>query len=360
MLSFLAFIVALGILIIAHEYGHFIVAKRSGVKVEKFSIGFGPKIFGVKRGDTEYKVSIIPLGGYVKMAGENYDEEIKGERWEFLSQPPGKRFNIIIAGPLFNYILAFFIFGLIFIIGAPTLSTKVGGVLEDYPAKAVGIRTEDKILSVDGKVVEYWEDLTDIIHKKFDEEITLTLERDSKPFDLVLTPKTKETKNIFGQKIRVALIGITPSDEILTLRLNPLKAFYTGGRKLFLLTGLTYKAIWMMVTGGISPRELTGPIGIYFITGKAAQLGLIYFMHIVAVISLNLAIINLFPLPILDGGHILFLVLEKLRRRPLSQRTQELVTRIGIAFIVFLAIAVSYNDIIKFGVFEKIKTIFMK
>lgn len=358
MLSFLAFIFTLGVLIIVHEFGHFFVAKKTGVRVEKFSIGFGPRIFGIKKGETEYTVSLIPLGGYVKMAGETYEDDIKGEKWEFLSQPPGRRFNIVIAGPLLNYLLAFLIFGMIFIIGAPVLSAKIGDVLEDYPAKKSGIKAGDRILTVDGRPVKYWEDLTNILHKKFDRDVALSVERGDRQFDITIRTKTKEAKNIFGQNIKIALIGITPSDEILTLRYNPARAFYEGAKKLMILTGLTYKGLWMIITGAMSPKELSGPIGIYVITGKAAQLGFVYFINILAVISFNLALLNLLPLPILDGGHILFLVIEKLRRKPLSMRTQEIITKLGFAFIVLLMVAVSYNDLMKFKVFGKIKGLF--
>lgn len=355
MLSFLTFIFTLSILIIVHEFGHFMAARRCGVRVERFSIGFGPKILGVRKGKTEYLLCLVPLGGYVKMAGETYDEGLKGEKWEYLSQAVGRRFNIVIAGPLLNYLLAFFIFGLIFTIGAPTLGTQIGGLLEGYPASEAGLMEGDRIVAVDGKPVRYWEELTDIIHKRFDEELTLTIERGKRPVEIRLKTTSKETENIFGQKMRVALIGIKPSDELLRMRFNPIKAFYVGGRKLLILTGFTYKALWMMVTGGMSPKEITGPIGIYVITGKAAQLGFIYLMNIIAFISFNLAIFNLLPLPILDGGHIFFLGLEKFRGRPLSQRTQELITQIGITFIILLVIAVSYNDIIKFGIVDKVK-----
>jgi len=359
-LSFLAFLFVLGILIIAHEFGHFIVAKRCGVRVERFSIGFGPKIFSIKKGDTEYAISIVPLGGYIKMAGENYDDEVKGEKWEYLSQPPGKRLKIVVAGPLFNYLLAFIIFSFIFMIGSPTLSTKVGGLLDGYPAKRANIRVDDKILSIDGKDVQYWEELTSIVHGKIDEELNLVIERNGRIIKTKLKTKTKEAENVFGQKVRIALMGITPSDELLTMRFNPVKSLYMGGKKLISLTGLTYKGLWMMFTGGLSLREVTGPIGIYVITGKAAKLGFIYLINLVAVISFNLAIFNLLPLPILDGGHVFFLGLEKLRKKPLSQRTQELITQIGIGVILLLVLAVSYNDIVKFGVFEKIKALFTK
>jgi regulator of sigma E protease len=168
-------------------------------------------------------------------------------------------------------------------------------------------------------------------------------------------------ENIFGQKTRVALIGISPSaEDVVIMRYNPVTAAFHAGRRLIMLTGLTYKALWMMATGAMSPKEATGPIGIFFLTSQAAKLGIIALFHFMAVISFNLAIFNLLPLPILDGGHVLFLTIEKIRKKPLSRRAQETITKAGLAFLLFLVVAVSYNDLIRYGVFEKVKNLFIR
>ncbi len=158
MLSAIVFIAVLGILIVIHELGHFIMAKRCGVRVERFSIGFGPKIIGITKGETEYRISEIPIGGYVKLAGETSQDELTGKKWEFLSKSPGQRFKIIIFGPLFNYILGFLLFSLVYMIGEPLLTAEVGGIKEGYPAEAAGIKAGDRIISIDGEKIEYWYD----------------------------------------------------------------------------------------------------------------------------------------------------------------------------------------------------------
>ena len=174
-----------------HEFGHFIVARRLGVRVEKFSFGFGPKLFSIKKGETEYLICLVPLGGYVKMAGDEPGENITGQRWEFLSRNAADRFKIIFAGPLLNYILAFLIFSVIFMFGSPTLTTEVGTLLKGYPAESQGIMAGDRILAIDGKNVKYWEDVTEIIHKHTDGVMILSISRSGKK-----EPKTRNKKEI--------------------------------------------------------------------------------------------------------------------------------------------------------------------
>jgi regulator of sigma E protease len=346
-------------LILVHEFGHFIIAKRSGVRVEKFSFGFGPKLFSVKKAETEYLISAIPLGGYVKMAGDEPGEELKGEAWEFLSKPVIERFKIIFAGPLLNYILAFLIFSVIFIFGSPTLTTEVGGLLKGYPAEKQGIRVGDKIVAIDSKKVKFWEDVTEIVHKRTEGSIKVSIERGGRQFDMDLKPMVRETKDIFGKKIKIALLGIAPSQKIEKVRYGVITSFSMGFKKLMQLTFVTYKAIFAILTGRISLKEsMTGPIGIFMITGKAAELGAIYIFHLMGILSASLAIFNLLPFPVLDGGHIIFLILEKLRGRPLSARTQELITNIGVSFLVLLTLFVFYSDIMNFGVLDKIGGLF--
>ena len=361
MLSLIYFLLVLSVLVIVHEFGHFITAKRLGVRVEKFSFGFGPKLFSFKRGETEYLISAIPLGGYIKMSGEDPTEKLLNEKWEFLSRKPFDRFRIIFAGPLCNYILAFLIFSVIFMFGTPTLTTEVGSLLKDYPAEKQGVKVGDKVLSVDGNKVKYWEDMTEIIHKHPAGPMRLSIERGGKVFEMQIEPVMRETKDIFGKSATVALIGIAPSQKIESVKYGFFRSFGMGFNKLVQLTALTYKAIFAILTGRLSFREsMTGPIGIFFITGKAAHLGLIYIFHLMALLSASLAIFNLLPLPVLDGGHILFLALEKLRGKPLSPRAQEVITNIGISFLILLMVLIFYSDIMKFGIFEKAAGLFRK
>jgi len=217
-LSIVSFIIVLSILVIVHEFGHFIVAKRTGVRVEKFSIGFGPEIFGITKGETRYLVSLVPLGGYVKLKGETPAEALKGEKEEYLSRSVGERARIIFAGPLLNYILAFFIFSFVFMVGSPTLTPMVGKVLPDYPGASAGLRPGDKILEINDTKVDYWEDVTRIVHTNKEAQLKLLIERGDRLIDLEILPKEQEIKTMFGSKKRIGLIGIMPKDEIVYVK----------------------------------------------------------------------------------------------------------------------------------------------
>jgi regulator of sigma E protease len=351
----------LSVLVIAHEFGHFIVAKKTGVHVEKFSIGFGPEIFGVTIGSTRYSISAIPLGGYVKLAGETLADGIKGEKWEYLSRTVGERARIIFAGPLLNYILAFFIFSIVFVVGFPTLSSTIGEVMQGYPASEVGLKPGDKVLEINGEHINYWEDITRIIHTNRKPELKLLIERDGNFIDFIIRPKQKEFKTIFGSKKRVGLIGIMPREDVVYVKYGLIKSVYMGARKLLSLTYITYRALWASLTGAIPFKEsITGPIGIFYITGEAVKLGFVYLLQLMAVISASLAIFNLLPVPVLDGGHLLFLIIEKLRRKPLSYKVQENITQIGLALILCLMVFVFYSDFMRFGIFDKLIHIFQK
>jgi regulator of sigma E protease len=297
----------------------------------------------------------------VKLAGETAEDQIKGEKWEYLSRTVGERSRIIFAGPLLNYILAFFIFSFVFVIGYPTLTSKVGKVLPEYPGKTAGVEAGDKIIEINGQAVEYWEEVTAIVHTNKEPEIALLVERDGEIIDLVVRPKSEEIKTVFGAKKRVGLIGITPSEEIVYVKYNPLKSIFMGAKKLYMLTYITYRALWASATGAISFKEsVTGPVGIFYITGQAARLGFIYLLHLMGVLSASLGIFNLLPVPVLDGGHLLFLAVEKIRRKPVSHKIQEAITQAGLAVLICLMLFVFYNDFMRFGVFEKIFTLFQK
>lgn len=361
LLSLIYFIGVLSVLVLVHEFGHFIVAKRLGIRVEKFSFGFGPKIFSWKKDDTEYLLSAIPLGGYVKMAGDEPGEVLTGKPFEFLSRGISERFKVIFAGPLLNYILAFLIFSIIFMFGSPNLTTEIGTLLKDYPAEKQGIVTGDKVLAIDGRKVKFWEDMTEIIHKHVEGPMRFTIERNGKAFDMEIKPVVREAKDIFGKKVKIALIGIAPSQKIEKVQYGVIKSFYMGFKKLAQLTYITYKAIFLILLGTMSLKEsMTGPIGIFVITGTAAKLGFIYIFHLMGILSASLAIFNLLPLPVLDGGHIIFLALEKLRGRPLSVRTQGIIANIGITFLIILTLFIFYSDIMKFGIFDKAARLFKR
>lgn len=360
MIALIIFLFILGILIIVHEFGHFIIAKRIGVKIEKFSLGFGPQVFARKKEGTEYSLSVIPLGGYVKLAGDNL-EECKGRPYEYLSQAPGRRFWVIFFGPLLNYCLGFLCFWFIFFVGYPTLTTRVGGLLDGFGAKDAGLQVGDKIIAVDGRKVEFWDDLQKVIQEK-KEAVTVRLSilrnKQEKTMDVRIRQKSLDDQ--LGQKRSVGLLGITPYDEIVKVKHGFLASFFLGLNKTWGLTVITYKALWRMLTGKLSIREsVTGPLGIFYITSKAASLGFIALIHLIAVLSVSLGIFNLLPLPVLDGGHIVLLAIEKIRGKYLSLKAERIITQIGVTLIITLAILVTYNDLNRLFA-DKIAGFFMK
>lgn len=361
MLTVISFTIVLSILVIVHEFGHFIVAKRTGVRVERFSVGFGPELFGVTKGETRYAISAVPLGGYVKLAGETTEDDIKGESWEYLSKTAGERARIIFAGPLLNYVLAFFIFTFVFIIGSPTLTATVGKIMPDYPAALSELKPGDRILEVNGEKVNYWEDVTRIVHANREPRIQLLVKREGELIDIVVRPKQEEIRTIFGSRKNVGLIGIMPADEIVYVKYSIFKSIYMGIKKLFVFTYITYRALWASLTGAISFKDsVTGPVGIFYITGQAARLGFIYLLQLLGVLSAALAIFNVLPVPVLDGGHLLFLLIEKLRKKPLSHKVQENVTQAGLFLLIALMAFVFYNDFMRYGIFEKIMQLWRK
>lgn len=354
MISLLAFVFVFGVLIFVHEFGHFIVAKKNGVRVEKFSFGFGKKLFSKTIGKTEYLICAIPLGGYIKMAGDEWQKERKGLPDEFLSKSCGQRTQIIAAGPILNYILAFFLFGLIFIIGSPVSTTRIGQLMDDYPAKAAGLKEQDLILAVDGEKVEYWPDMSALIHEKTEGDVILDVQRGEQVLRFSVTPKIQEHEDIFGQKMKIGLIGVYPSDETVKIKYGLGRSFYEGAKKLKELTVITYKALWYLVIRRLSFREsITGPIGIFYFTGEAARMGFVYLLNLMGLLSMSLAIFNFLPIPVLDGGHLFFLLLEKLRKKPISAKAQEVAHQIGAFALVTLMLFVFYSDILKFGVMDK-------
>ncbi len=357
-MSFLIFLVILSVMILVHEAGHFIVARRQGMKVEKFSLGFGKKIFSFKRNDTEYSLGLVPFGGYVKIAGFS-DTEKTGSKEDFLAHSVGSRAKVIFAGPFVNYIFAFLCFWVIFMIGFPRATSKVGALLEDFPAQKAGIEKGDKIVKIDGIDVRYWDELQEIIYNTKKDVLPVEIERETDIIALDISVKSEEVKDIFGNSVKLNVIGIKASDDFIISKYNPYQAFLNGFMHLIDLTKLTYSSLWWMITGKISFREsVTGPVGIYDMTRQVIQIGFTAVLNLVGVLSMSLAIFNLLPFPILDGGHIFFLFIEKLRGKRLNQKIEEFISNIGLSCIVALAIYVVYNDLMRFGHIGKILQFF--
>jgi len=360
MIATLIFILVLSLLIIVHEFGHFIAARLNGVRVEQFSLGFGPRIFKRKKGATEYNLNLIPLGGYVKMAGDS-QSECQGKQDEYFAKTPGRRFLIIFCGPFLNYLLGFLLLWLIFFMGYPSLTTKVGGLIDGYGAQVAGLKVGDKILSVDGRKVEVWEDLQQAIGKrKIKSNVVLGLLRDNQELTINVEIKDRALPDQLGQKRVLGIIGVSPFDEIIEVKHGLFESAYLGFNKTIDLTAMTYTGLWRLISGKMSMRDsMTGPLGIFFITSKAAKLGLIALMHLVAVLSVSLAIFNLLPLPVLDGGHLFLLGLEKLRKKALGVKAEEIINNVGFSLLITLALFVTYNDVLRiYG--DRISKIFAK
>lgn len=360
LINLIVFAAILSILIVIHELGHFLVAKRLGIRVEKFALGFGPKLFSRKVGETEYLVCAILFGGFIKMAGDSA-QEASGARDEFLSRSPGERAGIVFAGPMFNYILAFFSLWCVFYFGYPRLTNTIGELVAGMPAQKAGLQVGDKVVTVDGEPVPYWDDLIKRIHKAKGEALRLSVQRGDKRLELEMTPEAKEVETLWGRKVEVGLIGIKPSEDIVLVRYGFFEALGRGTASLLKMTGQTFVAIFYIITGTLSFKEsVTGPLGIFSMTSIAVKIGFSAVVHVIGILSMSLAIFNVLPLPVLDGGHIFLAGIEKLRGRRLAQRTEEIINNIGLSFLIILAVFISFNDLIRNGYWDKFVSMFVK
>ena len=448
-ISILAFIIVLGVLIFFHELGHFLMARLFGVGVEKFSLGFGWRLIGKKIGITDYRLSAIPLGGYVKMVGEEPDAEVAPADipLSFTHKHVFKRICIVAAGPVFNLLLAVLIFFIFFAItGVEDIRPFIRQVQKDSVAQKAGLRVDDLIVSVDGQKVSSWYDIDEAVTesngrrlrlgvarndtlleidvspqlkegvdllgdpisyydigisafpelkaivgevnagfpaekaglKKGDQitsingipivnwqqmqslisssggaELTLTVERDAKMLEVRLTPKQVETKDHLGRVEKRYLIGITnqqieiPEADLVTKRLDPIEAAVKSLEQSYSIVVLMIRSVVKMIDGSIPKDSLGGPIMIAKMAGDQAKLGLDKLIRFIAFISINLAIINLLPIPVLDGGHLLFFMIEAIKGRPVSIKVREVAQQIGLFILLLLIILVFYNDISK-------------
>ncbi|MEW6377835.1 MAG: RIP metalloprotease RseP [Thermodesulfobacteriota bacterium] len=342
-------IVVLGILVFVHELGHFLLAKKIGVGVLTFSLGFGPKLIGRKIGETQYQISVIPLGGFVKLVGENPEEEVKEEdrARSFSLQPIWKRALIVSAGPFFNFFLAVVFFSIINLFGIPFLPSKIGEVSPGLPAESAGLKKGDLVLSIDGNEVSKWDDLSKIIRSSKGKELLLKVKRDNEILEIKVTPRLSTQKNPFGEEIQLFMIGITPSHEVAVQKVGPLKAIGMGFSQTWFGIKLIVVSIVKLIQGKISAKTIGGPILIGQLAGEQAKRGLLSLALFTAILSINLGLINLFPIPILDGGHFLFLGLEAVLRRPISIKKMEIAQQIGLILIILLLLFAFYNDLIR-------------
>ena len=423
--TLLAFAFVLGVLIFVHELGHFLMARRIGVRVLKFSLGFGPRLIGFQRGDTEYCVSVVPLGGYVKMAGENVDDPRTGRDDEFLSKSKWQRFQVLVMGPTMNIVLAIVLMSIVLMQGAeiPAFQAQppvVGAVEAGSPAAGAGLQAGDRIVSVAGREVDTWEEffvaigtranretslvllnggqertvtvtptpytrfelgnigvlpnvhpqvrsvmpgdpadraglnagdvvlavdgapmtftrqLSEAIAKKPETPLVLTIRRNGAPQDVRITPVRKGS---------TGWIGIGISDETTLIHPGPLEAIGLSFRRNYEFAGLIFQTVWGLITREASPRQLMGPLAIAQLSGESAQAGWLALFTLMASISLNLGLLNLLPIPVLDGGHIFIMALEGVTRRDFSTRVKEKMFMAGFVLLMMLMVTVIYNDL---------------
>jgi regulator of sigma E protease len=347
-------VVVLGILIFVHELGHFIFAKLFGVGVEKFSLGFGPKVVGKKIGDTEYLLSAFPLGGYVKMIGESPDAELSETDLarSFQGKPPLQRIIIVAAGPFFNLIFAAFLFIIIYMVGVPNATTLVGEVLAGKPAAVAGLKAKDLIKSVNGKEVSRWDEFAAMIADSKGAPQVIVVERQGEKHTFTIVPETREGKNLFGEKIYYPVIGVVAAGEMVTDRYAPVEAVVRGCKQTWKLIGLTLLSIVKMIERVVPLDSVGGPIMIAKMAGDQAAAGGVNFLAFMALLSINLGVLNLLPVPILDGGHLFFYFWELVFRKPVSFKAREIAQQIGLALLIGLMVLAFYNDIVRY-VFDK-------
>lgn len=348
MLSVISALLVLGALILVHEFGHFIVARLFNVKVMKFSIGFGPKLFGFKGKETEYLISAVPLGGYVKLYGEESNEEILEEKDRaFYFQSPIKRILIVFAGPAFNFFFAFLVFFMVNSIGYKTISAKVGDVKEGYPAYKAGIKKGDIIVKIQDKNVRVWDDVSTVIKKNGGKPVMLEIQRGNDKFITTITPTFEKTKNLFGEEVSVPIVGIIASDEMVWVSYPIHEAFYKGIHQVYEITKLTILTVYKLIRRDLPISSLGGPIMITKMAGETAKTGVLNLIAFMALLSINLGVLNLLPIPILDGGHIFLFGIEAVTGKVASDKVKEVFAYIGIIIVALLTITVFYNDIVK-------------
>ncbi len=343
-----AFIIVLGVLIFFHEFGHFLIARLFGVGVEKFSLGFGPRLIGKKIGITDYRLSAIPLGGYVKMVGEEPDAEIEPADLplSFTHKHVAQRMLIVAAGPVFNILLAVLIFfGIFWASGTFILKPSIGAVRAGSPAAAAGLKQGDLITVINGIRINSWDEMAEIINASEGQTLSLAVRRQESTLDFSITPEKVPTQNIFGEEIQRHVIGIEASRESYSKEMNPFEAFTESLKQSYRVIELMVVIIAKLIKGDISTDTLGGPIMIAQMAGDSAKAGVGSLIFFIALISINLAIINLLPIPVLDGGHLLFFLIEAIKGSPVSIKVREVAQQVGLFILILLMILVFYNDI---------------
>ncbi|MGI6364548.1 MAG: RIP metalloprotease RseP [Bacillota bacterium] len=338
-MSVLVAIIVFSVIILVHELGHFLAARRVGIEVEEFSIGFGPKLAGFSAAGTQFSIRVIPMGGYVRMLGEEGEEEEANSDnpASYQNKSPLQRMAVIAAGPAMNFVLALVIFVLIFgVIGGVTLNEpRIGAVLPDMPAEAAGLQAGDEIVRIDSQEMARWTDVQQYIRANPGKTLTFVVSRQGRQLEIVVTPRMGE---------KYSEVGIAPPVG----RLSILASIKEGFIQTFNLTREIFKSLVGIITRRVPAEDITGPIGIVYFVGQAAKDGLINVLYLAALISVNLGLFNLLPIPALDGSKLVFLGVELIRRRPLDPHKEGLVHLVGFALLISLMLFVMYRDIIRF------------
>jgi len=346
-------ILVLGILVFFHELGHFLAAKLSGIRVDRFSVGYPPRLFGKKIGETDYCVSLVPLGGYCKMAGmvdESLEtNDIKGEPWEFMSKPIPIRMFVLFAGPLLNFVLAILLFaGLVYFTGIPVdfdNSSTLGNITAGTPAERAGLMKNDKILAIDETPVSTWEEMTAIISNKPLETVVLKIDRNGEIFiqEVTLDKRDNPTDD---KDEEVGMLGIERA--VITEDLGLFASLNYGLKQTWYFTTLVAQTAKSIITGNESVKSLGGPIMIAKFTDESRKSGIETLIGFMAFLSLNLGFMNLLPIPVLDGGHLMILTAEAFTRRQMPIKIKLLIQQVGMALILALIVVIFYNDIMRF------------
>ena len=357
------FLLVLTIVVFFHELGHFLVARLCGVRVLTFSIGFGPELFGFNdRHGTRWKLSAVPLGGYVKFFGDENAASVPDQqavnamtaderKVSFAHQSVGRRAAIVVAGPLANFLLAIVIFTTLFMLyGKPNTSARVDIIRPDSPAAMAGFQPGDVVLAINGRPIESFSDMQRIVRVSGGETLDISVDRNGQRLTLKAVPTVEETKDNFGNIQRIGILGISRSiaqDEQRTEPVSVGTAVWLGIKETWTIVDTTMTYIGRIFIGRDSADQLGGPIMIAQVSGQVATLGVAAFVHFVGLLSVSIGLLNLFPVPVLDGGHLLFFAFEFLRGRPLSERAQEIGFRIGFVLVAALMIFAAKNDILR-------------
>ena len=356
------FLFVLTIVVFFHELGHFLIARLCGVRVLTFSVGFGPELLGfTDRYGTRWKIAAIPLGGYVKFFGDDNAASVPDEaavtamtaderKVSFFYQPVGRRAAIVAAGPIANFILAIVIFATIFVLyGKQSTAARIDTVQANSPAAMAGLKAGDVVISIDGREVESFSDMQRVVSAAAGRTLEFKVDRGGAPVTIMATPQLRQGKDGFGNSYCHAVLGVTRSttpDEVKTEQVGPLPAVWLGVLETWFVVDRTFSYLSGVIVGRECADQLGGPIRIAQISGQVATISLAALFHLTAMLSVSIGLLNLFPVPLLDGGHLLFYSIEAARGRPLSERAQEIGFRIGLALVVMLMIFATFNDIL--------------